>query len=80
MLLEPFTRGKLVTFVARVNVDDLNVSIHTLTGRLPPHSGLSRARSLAAAERNWLPEAKGYVAQKEAHTVDCRDAESLRVR
>ena len=25
MLLEPFTRGKLVTFVARVNVDDLNV-------------------------------------------------------
>ena len=25
MLLEPFTRGKLVTFVARVNADDLNV-------------------------------------------------------
>ena len=24
-LLEPFTRGKLVTFVARVNVGDLNV-------------------------------------------------------
>src|SRR5471030_1654644 len=29
---------------------------------------------------SWLPEAKGYVAQKETHTVDYRDADGLRVR
>ena len=33
-----------------------------------------------APVRSWLPEAKGYVAEKEAHSVDYGDPDGLRVR
>jgi hypothetical protein len=39
-----------------------------------------KLRSLTAGGGSGLPEAKGYIAQKESHTVDYRDTESLRVR
>lgn len=43
-------------------------------------SGFPRLASLITADCRRLPEAEGDVAQKQSHTVDYCDAESLRIR